>query len=185
MAEFGKPGEPEPLIPKISQETLAEMIGTTRSRVSFFMNRFRKLGFVEYDAAAAPGVARAREAMVGVYGWYPSRYGVKDALRMGNYSLLESAGTNIALEFLYEGPLFGDLLVERKPEHPGTVSGEEVAIMLFRSRHEAQCSCRNGNLVRSCCRTARKCFGIKSKIIDHPGIGLNRIGPDDKSFAIR
>ena len=49
MAEFGKPGEPEPLIPKISQETLAEMIGTTRSRVSFFMNRFRKLGFVEYD----------------------------------------------------------------------------------------------------------------------------------------
>jgi CRP-like cAMP-binding protein len=50
MAEFGKPGEPVPLIPKISQETLAEMIGTTRSRVSFFMNRFRKLGFVEYDA---------------------------------------------------------------------------------------------------------------------------------------
>lgn len=49
MAEFGKPGEPETLIPKISQETLAEMIGTTRSRVSFFMNRFRNLGFVEYD----------------------------------------------------------------------------------------------------------------------------------------
>ena len=49
MAEFGKPGEPEPLIPQISQETLAEMIGTTRSRVSFFMNRFRKLGFIEYD----------------------------------------------------------------------------------------------------------------------------------------
>jgi CRP/FNR family transcriptional regulator, cyclic AMP receptor protein len=49
MAEFGKPGEPEMLIPKISQETLADMIGTTRSRVSFFMNRFRKLGFVEYN----------------------------------------------------------------------------------------------------------------------------------------
>src|ERR1039457_5298342 len=49
MAEFGKPGEPEMLLPKISQETLAEMIGTTRSRVSFFMNRFRKLGFLEYD----------------------------------------------------------------------------------------------------------------------------------------
>jgi CRP/FNR family cyclic AMP-dependent transcriptional regulator len=48
MAEFGQPGEPEPLIPKISQETLADMIGTTRSRVSFFMNRFRKLGFIEY-----------------------------------------------------------------------------------------------------------------------------------------
>jgi CRP-like cAMP-binding protein len=49
MAEFGKPGEPESFIPKISQETLAEMIGTTRSRVSFFMNRFRKLGFIEYN----------------------------------------------------------------------------------------------------------------------------------------
>jgi CRP/FNR family cyclic AMP-dependent transcriptional regulator len=49
MAEFGKPGEPEQYIPKISQGTLAEMIGTTRSRVSFFMNRFRKLGFIEYN----------------------------------------------------------------------------------------------------------------------------------------
>jgi len=49
MAEFGQPGEPEQYIPKISQETLAEMIGTTRSRVSFFMNRFRKLGFIEYN----------------------------------------------------------------------------------------------------------------------------------------
>jgi CRP/FNR family cyclic AMP-dependent transcriptional regulator len=49
MAEFGTAGEPETLIPKITQETLAEMIGTTRSRVSFFMNRFRKLGFIEYN----------------------------------------------------------------------------------------------------------------------------------------
>ncbi len=49
MAEFGKPGEPESLIPKITQETLAEMIGTTQSRVSFFMNRFRKLGLIEYN----------------------------------------------------------------------------------------------------------------------------------------
>jgi CRP-like cAMP-binding protein len=49
MAEFGQPGEPEPLIPPITQETLAEMIGTTRSRVSFFMNRFRKLGFIDYN----------------------------------------------------------------------------------------------------------------------------------------
>jgi CRP/FNR family cyclic AMP-dependent transcriptional regulator len=49
MAEFVKPGEPEPLIPPITQEALAEMIGTTRSRVSFFMNRFRKLGFIEYN----------------------------------------------------------------------------------------------------------------------------------------
>jgi CRP-like cAMP-binding protein len=46
MAHFGKEGKPEAVIPKISQETLAEMIGTTRSRVSFFMNRFRKLGFL-------------------------------------------------------------------------------------------------------------------------------------------
>ena len=49
MAEFGKPGERETYIPPITQETLAEMIGTTRSRVSFFMNRFRKLGFIEYN----------------------------------------------------------------------------------------------------------------------------------------
>ena len=49
MAEFGKPGEPETLIPPITQETLAEMIGTTRSRVSFFMNRFRKLGLIDYN----------------------------------------------------------------------------------------------------------------------------------------
>ena len=48
MAEYGKPGEPETLIPPVTQETLAEMIGTTRSRVSFFMNRFRKLGYIEY-----------------------------------------------------------------------------------------------------------------------------------------
>ncbi len=49
MAEFGKEGEPLALIPPITQETLAEMIGTTRSRVSFFMNRFRKLGFIDYN----------------------------------------------------------------------------------------------------------------------------------------
>ncbi len=48
MAEFGQTGVTDTLIPKISQETLADMIGTTRSRVSFFMNRFRKLGFIEY-----------------------------------------------------------------------------------------------------------------------------------------
>src|SRR5438445_477870 len=48
LAHFGKEGIPETVVPKISQETLAEMIGTTRARVSFFMNRFRKLGFVNY-----------------------------------------------------------------------------------------------------------------------------------------
>jgi CRP/FNR family transcriptional regulator, cyclic AMP receptor protein len=49
LANFGKEGKPEPIIAKISQETLAEMIGTTRSRVSFFMNKFRELGFVKYN----------------------------------------------------------------------------------------------------------------------------------------
>ena len=49
MANFGKSGKPEPIIAKISQETLAEMIGTTRSRVSHFMNKFRKLGFIDYN----------------------------------------------------------------------------------------------------------------------------------------
>ena len=49
MANFGKDTKPEHVIAKISQETLAEMIGTTRSRVNFFMNKFRKLGFIEYN----------------------------------------------------------------------------------------------------------------------------------------
>jgi CRP-like cAMP-binding protein len=49
LARFGKEGVPETVIPKISQETLAEMVGTTRARVSFFMNRFRKLGFIHYN----------------------------------------------------------------------------------------------------------------------------------------
>ena len=49
LTQFGKQDPPEPVIPKISQETLAEMVGTTRARVNFFMNRFRKLGFIEYN----------------------------------------------------------------------------------------------------------------------------------------
>jgi CRP/FNR family transcriptional regulator, cyclic AMP receptor protein len=49
LANFGKEGSPQPISPNISQETLAEMIGTTRSRVSFFMNKFRKLGFISYN----------------------------------------------------------------------------------------------------------------------------------------
>jgi CRP-like cAMP-binding protein len=52
LAHFGKDGKPETVIAKISQETLSEMIGTTRSRVSFFMNRFRKLGFIDYDGGS-------------------------------------------------------------------------------------------------------------------------------------
>ena len=50
LAHFGKEGKPESVVPKMSQETLAEMVGTTRSRVNFFMNRFRKLGFIDYRA---------------------------------------------------------------------------------------------------------------------------------------
>ncbi len=49
LANFGKEGRPEAIIPKVSQETLADMIGTTRSRVSYFMNKFRKLGFIDYN----------------------------------------------------------------------------------------------------------------------------------------
>jgi CRP-like cAMP-binding protein len=49
LAQFGKEGKPETVVPKISQETLAEMVGTTRSRVSFFMNRFREMGFIHYN----------------------------------------------------------------------------------------------------------------------------------------
>jgi CRP/FNR family transcriptional regulator, cyclic AMP receptor protein len=48
-ANFGKEGRPEPIIAKVSQEILAEMVGTTRSRVSFFMNKFRRLGFIDYN----------------------------------------------------------------------------------------------------------------------------------------
>jgi CRP/FNR family cyclic AMP-dependent transcriptional regulator len=53
LAHFGKEGKPETVIAKISQETLAEMVGTTRSRVSFFMNKFRKLGFIDYKGGAS------------------------------------------------------------------------------------------------------------------------------------
>jgi CRP/FNR family transcriptional regulator, cyclic AMP receptor protein len=56
LAHFGKEGIPEPVVPKISQETLAEMVGTTRSRVSFFMNRFRKLGFIHYAGGLEGGL---------------------------------------------------------------------------------------------------------------------------------
>jgi CRP-like cAMP-binding protein len=52
LAHFGKEGTPMSVVPKMSQEMLAEMIGTTRSRVSFFMNRFRKLGFIDYEAGS-------------------------------------------------------------------------------------------------------------------------------------
>ena len=61
MAEFGKPGEPETFIPPVTQETLAEMVGTTRSRVSSFMNRFRELGLIEYK-----GRIRVHKSLINV-----------------------------------------------------------------------------------------------------------------------
>jgi CRP/FNR family transcriptional regulator, cyclic AMP receptor protein len=71
MAEFGQPGKPEMLIPQVTQETLAEMIGTTRSRVSFFMNRFRKMGFIEYN-----GRIRVHKSLLNVV--------LHDQLALGN-----------------------------------------------------------------------------------------------------
>jgi CRP/FNR family cyclic AMP-dependent transcriptional regulator len=62
LAQFGKESKPEAVIPKISQEVLAEMIGTTRSRVSFFMNRFRKLGFIEYN-----GEIRVHNSLLNIF----------------------------------------------------------------------------------------------------------------------
>jgi CRP/FNR family transcriptional regulator, cyclic AMP receptor protein len=61
LARYGAPGQPEKTLPKISQETLAEMIGTTRSRVNFFMNKFRKLGFIEYN-----GVIRVNNSLLNI-----------------------------------------------------------------------------------------------------------------------
>ena len=61
MANFGKEGRPEPVTTKISQETLAEMIGTTRSRVSHFMNKFRKMGFITYN-----GHVEVHNSLVGI-----------------------------------------------------------------------------------------------------------------------
>jgi len=65
LAHFGKEGIPETVVPKISQETLAEMVGTTRSRVSFFMNRFRKLGFIHY-AGGAEGALQVHSSLLNV-----------------------------------------------------------------------------------------------------------------------
>jgi CRP-like cAMP-binding protein len=62
LAQFGKESKPETVVPKVSQETLSEMIGTTRSRVSFFMNRFRKLGFIEYN-----GEIRVHNSLLNIF----------------------------------------------------------------------------------------------------------------------
>jgi CRP/FNR family cyclic AMP-dependent transcriptional regulator len=65
LAHFGKEGIPETVVPKISQETLAAMVGTTRSRVSFFMNRFRKLGFIDY-AGGTEGALQVHSSLLNV-----------------------------------------------------------------------------------------------------------------------
>jgi CRP/FNR family transcriptional regulator, cyclic AMP receptor protein len=65
LAHFGKDGIPETVVPKMSQETLAEMVGTTRSRVSFFMNRFRRLGFIDY-AGGAEGALQVHSSLLNV-----------------------------------------------------------------------------------------------------------------------
>jgi CRP/FNR family transcriptional regulator, cyclic AMP receptor protein len=66
LANVGKEGKPEPVIAKISQETLAEMIGTTRSRVSFFMNKFRKLGFIEYNGGLHNGGLHVHSSLLNI-----------------------------------------------------------------------------------------------------------------------
>jgi CRP-like cAMP-binding protein len=77
MAEFGEPGESKKLIPEIAEESLAEMIGTTRSNVSFFMNRFRELGLIDYD-----GRIRVRKALLNVilHDQFPDDNAVKPAI---------------------------------------------------------------------------------------------------------
>ena len=65
LAHFGKEGVPETVVPRISQETLAEMVGTTRSRVSFFMNRFRRLGFIDY-AGGSEGALQVHSSLLNI-----------------------------------------------------------------------------------------------------------------------
>ena len=78
MADYGKPGEPETIIPPITQESLAEMIGTTRSRVSFFMNRFREFGFIEYN-----GHIRVHKSLLNVvlHDQWPGHNAIKPSVR--------------------------------------------------------------------------------------------------------
>ena len=73
LANFGKEGRPEPITTKISQETLAEMVGTTRPRVSFFMNKFRKLGFIDYNGGlnGPQFLVERGSARLGRLGWRP------------------------------------------------------------------------------------------------------------------
>jgi CRP-like cAMP-binding protein len=66
LANFGKENKPEPVIPKISQQMLAEIIGTTRSRVSFFMNKFKNLGFIDYDSGDYSGGLEVRSSLLNI-----------------------------------------------------------------------------------------------------------------------
>ena len=66
LAHFGKDSKPEPVVPRVSQETLAAMVGTTRSRVSYFMNRFRKRGFIHYDGSLHNGGLQVHSALLTV-----------------------------------------------------------------------------------------------------------------------
>jgi len=94
LAHFGKDGKQETVIPKMSQETLAEMIGTTRSRVSFFMNRFRKLGFIDYAGGPEGGLQ--------VHSSLPVSYTHLDVYKRQELSLAEqraSAKGEVRIEF--------------------------------------------------------------------------------------
>jgi CRP-like cAMP-binding protein len=98
LANFGKEGTPEPMIAKISQETLAEMIGTTRSRVSFFMNKFRKLGFIEYNGGievhssllnsfcTTSRKSRIRFSYFGIRGWRRSGGAIRRPFDVSNFA---------------------------------------------------------------------------------------------------
>jgi CRP/FNR family transcriptional regulator, cyclic AMP receptor protein len=74
LAHFGKEGKPETVIPKISQDRLAEMVGTTRSRVSFFMNKFRKLGCIDYNGKGNGGLRVHRSLLNIVLNDYVPRH---------------------------------------------------------------------------------------------------------------
>jgi CRP/FNR family cyclic AMP-dependent transcriptional regulator len=89
MAEFGQPGEPETMIPQITQETLADMIGTTRSRVSFFMNKFRKLGFIQYN-----GRIHVHKSLLNVilHDEVPTQNAVKPLLSLPPIAVRRAAG---------------------------------------------------------------------------------------------
>ncbi len=116
LANFGKEGKPEPIVGKISQETLAEMIGTTRARVSFFMNKFRKLGFIGYK--------------------------VIEALN-GDEALMVLQAPDLPIEFSFNviempGPLTGCRIIAVVVAHP-VLAGDSVTASGFRFRKHDPC----------------------------------------------